>query len=81
MCGGRLLQAPAQVLHSIFRRKGMKAKESYCVGIYLRLSRDDEDMGTGVKTESNSIGSQRELALSFVRRHEDMEIHDIYIDM
>ena len=58
----------------------MKAKESYSVGIYLRLSRDDEDMGAGAKTESNSISSQRELIRSFVRQHKDMDIYDIYVD-
>ena len=57
----------------------MRAKELYHVGIYLRLSRDDEDMA-GAKTESNSISSQRELIRSFVRQHEDMEIYDIYVD-
>lgn len=34
----------------------MKAKEFYNVAIYLRLSRDDEDID-GSKAESNSISS------------------------
>ena len=40
----------------------MKAKEFYSAGLYLRLSRDDSamDVDSG-RTESISIGSQREL--------------------
>ncbi len=54
---------------------------TYAVAIYLRLSRDDEDIDGRTKSESNSIGSQRELVRSYVREQEDMEIFDIYIDM
>lgn len=50
----------------------------YYVAIYLRLSREDMDGGT--KAESNSISSQREMARSYVREHEDMELFDIYVD-
>lgn len=32
------------------------------------------------KAESNSIGSQRDIACAFVRSRKDMEIHDIYVD-
>ena len=41
----------------------MKAKEFYNVAIYLRLSRDDEDID-GNKAESNSISSQRDMIRS-----------------
>lgn len=54
-------------------------KEYSSVAMYLRLSRDDGDFGNG-KTESNSIRSQRELILSFIRSHADMKLYDIYID-
>lgn len=57
----------------------MKAKESYQVGIYLRLSRDDTVSG-GIKPESDSISSQRELCRAFVRGQRGMEIYDIYTD-
>lgn len=50
----------------------------YFVAIYLRLSREDAD--GGAKAESNSISSQREMARSYVREHEDMELFDIYVD-
>ena len=45
----------------------------YFVAIYLRLSRDDEDIDGSTKAESNSISSQRELIRSYVREQEDME--------
>lgn len=57
----------------------MKAKELYNVAIYLRLSRDDEDID-GSKTESNSISSQRDMIRGFIRKQDDMEIYDIYVD-
>ncbi len=57
----------------------MKAKEFYNVAIYLRLSRDDEDID-GNKTESNSISSQRDMIRSYIRKQDNMEIYDIYVD-
>ena len=57
----------------------MKAKKFYSAAVYLRLSRDDS-MG-GSKTESDSIGSQRELLCSYIRKRGDMEIYDIYVDV
>ncbi len=61
-------------------------KSVYFVAIYLRLSREDivgeagTDINDSVKAESNSISSQRELARSYVREHDDMELFDIYVD-
>lgn len=57
----------------------MKAKEFYNAAIYLRLSRDDEDID-GSKSESNSISSQRDMIRSFIRKQDNMEIYDIYVD-
>ena len=48
--------------------------------MYLRLSRDDEDRDGSGKTESNSIGSQRELIRTFIREQPDIELYDIYVD-
>ena len=48
--------------------------------MYLRLSRDDEDKDGLIKSESNSIGSQRELIRSFLREQPDIELYDIYVD-
>ena len=62
-------------------------KEKYFLAaMYLRLSRDDEDRDskagkTGlVKSESNSIRSQRELIRAFIMEQSDMELYDIYVD-
>lgn len=55
----------------------MKAKEFYNVAMYLRLSRDDGDMG---KAESDSITSQRDMIRSYIRQRDDMELYDIYVD-
>lgn len=55
----------------------MKAKDFYNVAVYLRLSRDDEPDGS---TESNSIRSQRDMIRSYIRKQDDMEIYDIYVD-
>ncbi|MBS6195817.1 MAG: recombinase family protein [Clostridiales bacterium] len=58
----------------------MKEEKLYHAAVYLRLSRDDEDVDGTHKTISNSIASQRELACSFVQEQKDMELYDIYID-
>lgn len=57
----------------------MKADNIYNAAIYLRLSKDDGDLGSG-KSESNSISSQRDMIRSFIRKQEDIEIYDIYVD-
>lgn len=52
------------------------------VAIYLRLSKDDGDFsfaGNG-KNESNSIHSQRELLLDFLKKHPEMELYEEYKD-
>lgn len=70
----------------------MKAKEFYNVAVYLRLSRDDEDLGNRAgmppggtaprcgKAESNSISSQRDMIRSFIGKQGNMEIYDTYVD-
>lgn len=64
----------------------------FYAAMYLRLSREDSDVGTttgagstgsaeaAFRAESNSIGSQRELIRSFIREQEDMELFDCYVD-
>lgn len=44
-------------------------------GLYIRLSREDGD-----KLESESISSQRAITEQFVSMHDDINIHDYYID-
>ena len=55
----------------------MKAKDFYNVAVYLRLSKDDGETG---KAESNSITSQRDIIRSFIRKQDNMEIFDFYVD-
>ncbi|MDR2888397.1 MAG: recombinase family protein [Lachnospiraceae bacterium] len=50
----------------------------YHVAMYLRLSRDDGD--GNVKSESNSIGSQRAIIRSFISEKNDMQLYDVYVD-
>lgn len=61
-------------------------KQYFLAAMYLRLSRDDSDAG-GVtakedkrKSESNSIGNQRELIRAFLCEQQDMELYDSYVD-
>lgn len=51
----------------------------YHVAAYLRLSREDGE-AEGCRTESNSIRSQREMLLSYIRNQKDMKLYDIYVD-
>ena len=57
----------------------LKEKQFYAA-MYLRLSKDDEDRGSLNKSESNSIGNQRELIKAFLREQPDIELYDIYVD-
>lgn len=58
----------------------MSSRNIYETALYLRLSKDDADIDGGKKTESNSIGSQRDILRTYVQSHEDLRIYDIYID-
>lgn len=68
-----------------FEKENLTKKESkhFYAAMYLRLSREDNDMGKTVGSgnlESISIGSQRELIRSFIREREDIELFDCYAD-
>ncbi len=43
--------------------------------LYIRLSKDDGD-----KCESNSVTSQREILMEYLKQHPDIELYDIYVD-
>lgn len=59
----------------------MDSRSIYETALYLRLSKDDADIDGGRKTESNSIGSQRDILRAYVQSHDDLRTYDIYIDM
>lgn len=50
------------------------------VAIYLRLSKDDGDISTYKKSESNSIHNQRELLMAFLCKHPEMKLCAEYKD-
>jgi DNA invertase Pin-like site-specific DNA recombinase len=52
----------------------LKGQQSYKVGIYCRLSRDDE-----TKSESASISTQKEMLTRYAQENE-WEIVDYYVD-
>lgn len=59
-------------------------RKRFLAAMYLRLSKDDSDVGNvkkgRLKSESNSIGNQRELIRAFIHRQQDMELYDSYVD-
>lgn len=69
-----------------------KEPKHFYAAMYLRLSREDSDLGANAdsgnagekdgafRAESNSIGSQRELIRSFIREQADIELFDCYAD-
>lgn len=52
------------------------------VAIYLRLSKEDDDLScsSGAKSESNSISNQRKLIYDFMKLHPELELYDEYKD-
>ena len=56
----------------------MKGSKIYNVGIYIRLSREDEDKK---KIESESISNQRNIILDYINKQdENFKIYDEYVD-
>lgn len=56
------------------------AMQIFKVAIYLRLSKDDGDFSSEKKSESNSIHNQRELLMTFLAKHHEMELCGEYKD-
>ena len=56
--------------------------QTFKVAIYLRLSKDDDDLScsSGSKSESNSIIKQRKLIYDFMKSHPELELYDEYKD-
>lgn len=56
--------------------------QTFKVAIYLRLSKEDDDLScsSGVKSESNSISNQRKLIYDFMKLHPELELYDEYKD-
>lgn len=62
------------------------SRTHFLAAMYLRLSRDDSNVRdvTGkagsMKSESDSIGNQRELIRAFIQEQQDIDLYDIYVD-
>lgn len=55
--------------------------ENCIVAAYLRLSKEDGDLSSNEKQESNSISNQRTLILDYLKRNfPKAKLYDIYID-
>lgn len=56
--------------------------QRFKVAIYLRLSKEDDDLScsSGAKSESNSISNQRKLIYDFMKSHPELELYDEYKD-
>ena len=56
--------------------------QTFKVAIYLRLSKEDDDLScsSGAKSESNSISNQRKLIYDFMKSHTELELYDEYKD-
>ena len=56
--------------------------QTFNVAIYLRLSKEDDDLScsSGSKNESNSISNQRKLIYDFMKSHPGLELYDEYKD-
>lgn len=52
----------------------------YDADLYVRLSKEDGDVDTGSKYESNSISNQKELIQQFLVSHPEIRVHAIRID-
>ena len=49
--------------------------QKYKVAGYIRLSKEDK-----IKDESNSVTNQKLIIASYIKKNEDLELFDFYID-
>lgn len=52
----------------------------YHAAVYLRLSREDGDVVSGGKSESNSISNQKELVMDYLKSRPELQPYDTYTD-
>lgn len=60
-----------------FDGQPQKPLRLWSAALYIRLSREDENMQ---KVESNSITSQREFLKEYLKQHPEIEAYDYYVD-
>lgn len=59
---------------------GNKVKKIYHAAIYVRLSKEDGDVSSAAKAESNSISNQRNLIRDFLKDKEDIVVVSERVD-
>lgn len=52
----------------------------YHAAIYVRLSKEDGDISSSAKLESNSISNQKALILDFLKDKKDIEVVSVRVD-
>ena len=52
----------------------------YHAAIYVRLSKEDGDISSSAKLESNSISNQKALSLDFLKDKKDIEVVSVRVD-
>ena len=57
-----------------------KLSKKYRGAIYLRVSKEDGDVVTGNKQESNSISNQKDLIMEFLKSKPDIEVVSVRAD-
>ena len=55
-------------------------KKIYHAAIYVRLSKEDGDVASNKKAESNSISNQKSLVKEFLKNKDDILIVKEYVD-
>lgn len=55
-------------------------KKVYHASIYLRLSKEDGDVTSGSKNESNSISNQKSLVMDYLKDKHDIQVVSIRED-
>ena len=58
----------------------MNQNKIYKAAIYVRLSKEDGDISSAEKAESNSIANQKELIRSFLKDKQDIEVVSERVD-
>ena len=69
-----------QLLASVELSKRVIRSKVYHASIYLRLSKEDGDVTSGSKNESNSISNQKNLVMDYLKDKHDIQVVSIRED-
>src|SRR5699024_10123192 len=79
-CHSASVIAGIHLIIQIRERMHMQRKDKYSGGVYLRLSKEDGDVVTGTKSESNSISNQKSLITEFLKSKPEIHAVSFYED-